>query len=306
MLLALSVGIFSCGGGGAGSADTPNGENPGLPSVVKLSPSQFIAQTNSFIFLHAQVLDGNGSPVKGVTVTFTNLSDPFGKITSAVLRTLGLHKPVGILSTTEARTNGLGIATVKITSSSSGFATIQAEVNKGAGLVRDRKTVFFTTTIGSTTPPPPTVTLHVDDGDGTYDQPADFDLLKTPGDNQRTIKAVVLDGFGVPLAGRSVTFGSDIPNEVTFTPSTPVLTNSNGEAFVTLTVNPSIITNLERVLNITAGADTNNDGTIDTGSMITLFLEPVTVSSVAVTANPSVVPLNGISTIASDGNAQYG
>jgi len=137
----------------------------------------------------------------------------------------------------------------------------------------------------------------VDDGDGTYDEPADFDLLKTPTDNQRTIKAVVLDGFGVPLAGRSVTFGSDIPNEVTFTPATPVLTNSKGEAFVTLTVSPSIITNLERVLNITAGADTDNNGTIDTASMITLFLEPVTVSSVAVTANPSVVPLNGISTI---------
>jgi ABC-type glycerol-3-phosphate transport system substrate-binding protein len=80
MLLALSLGTFSCGGGGAGSADTPGGEKHGVASVVRLSPSQYIAQTNSFIFLHAQVFDGNGTPVAGTVVTFKNLYDPFGQI----------------------------------------------------------------------------------------------------------------------------------------------------------------------------------------------------------------------------------
>jgi len=290
MLLALSLSMFSCGGGGAGSADTPKGENPGFPSIVKLSPSQFIAQTNSYIFLHAKVLDGNGKPVDGVRVTFTNLSDPFGKITSAVLRFLGVHKAAA-LNTSTAKTNSQGIATVKLSSTIAGFATIQAEVNKGAALVRDRKTVFFTSTVGTTTPPPPTLTLHVDDGDGTYDEPADFELLKTSSDNQRTIKAVVLDGFGVPLSGVAVTFGSDLPGEVTFTPSTPVLTNSNGEASVILTVNPSIITDLERILNITAVADNGAAG------MLSLTISPVKVGKVTVSANPSIVTTNGTSSI---------
>ena len=45
VLLALSLSAFSCGNG-AGSADSPSGENPGIPSVVQLLPSHFIAQTN--------------------------------------------------------------------------------------------------------------------------------------------------------------------------------------------------------------------------------------------------------------------
>ena len=65
------------------------------------------------------------------------------------------------------------------------------------------------------------MSLHVDDGNGTFDQNDDFNLFKggSAADNQRTIKAVVRNGSGVPMQGVTVTFGSDSPDEVTFTPS---------------------------------------------------------------------------------------
>ncbi|MBM4144649.1 MAG: hypothetical protein FJ240_00005, partial [Nitrospira sp.] len=300
MLLALSFSTYSCGGGGAGSLDSPGGENPGTPSVVKLMPSHYVAQTNSFISLHTKVLDGNGRPVQNTPVTYTNLSNPFGEIISSALKSLGLYKPVGMLSTSVVKTDSFGIATVKLTSTTAGFATIQSEVNTGAGIVRDQKTIFFTTATGSSAPPPPTLKLHVKDATNeTYDEPEDFNLLKASGDNTRTVKAVVRDGFGAPFSGVAVTFGSDSPGEVTFDRGT-VLTGTGteaGNAYVVMTVNPAIITKLKRYINISAAADTNGNGTYETGNMLTLFLEPVTVSSITVAANPSVVAPNGTSTI---------
>ena len=277
------------------SSSSPDGENPKTPSIVKLMPSHYIAQTNSFISLHTKVLDGNGKPVSNIPVTYTNLSDPFGNIISSALKFLGLHKPVGMLSTSVVKTNGLGIATVKITSTIPGFATVRSEVNTGAGIVRDQKTLFFTTAIGSSTPPPPTLTLHVKDAtNDTYDEPADFELFKTSSDNQRTIKAVLRDGYGRPLSGKSVTFGSDSPNEVSFLNTNPAMTNNNGEAFMLIQVNPAIITDFTRVLNITAQY---SEGSDTAAAILTLFLDPVTVSNISVTANPSVVAPNGTSTI---------
>lgn len=299
MLLALSFSTYSCGGGGAGSSSSPDGENPKTPSIVKLMPSHYVAQTNSFISLHTKVLDGNGAAVKDVPVTFTNLSDPFGKISiKSFLSLLGLYKQTGVLSTTTVKTNSLGIATVKLSSTTPGFATVQAEVNTGAGIVRDKKTVYFTFSLVTTTPPP-TLKLHVDDGDGTYDEkPADFELFKTPpGDNERTIKAVLLDGFGRPLQGKSVLFGSDSPNEVQILTNNPPLTNDKGEASVLIRVNPSIVTSFSRVLNITAAADSDGNGSYETPAMLTLFLDKVEVDTIAVSARPSIVTTNGTSTI---------
>ena len=308
MLLALSFSTYSCGGGGSGSSSSPDGENPGTPSIVKLMPSHYIAQTNSFISLHTKVLDGNGKPVPNIPVTYTNLSNPFGEIISSALKFLGLYKPVGMLSTTAVKTDKLGIATVKITSTIPGFAAVQSEVNTGFGIVRDQKTLFFTTTTGSTTNPPPTLALHVNDGSGSYDEPADFDLLKTSSDNTRTVKAVVRDGFGKPFSGVAVTFGSDSPGEVTFDRDTVSTGSGNeaGNAYVVMTVKPANISNLKRYINIFASADTDGNGTYETGGMLTLFLEPVTVSSITVSANPSVVAPNGTSTISGCCLSEYG
>jgi len=295
MLLALSIGTFSCGGG-AGSSNSPNGENPGVPSVVQLRSSSNAAQTNATVYLHARILDGNGIPVKNERVTFTNLSEPFGVI-KTVLRATGIRRPVGVLSAPVVKTNSLGIATVKLTSTTSGFATIQAEVNAGAGQVRDKRTIFFGDISGPVTSSVPTLALHVDDGNGTFDQnPDDFNLFKSGSatDNQRTIKAVVLGGSGVPLQGVTVAFGSDSPDEVTFTPSSTGVTNADGEAFVLVTVSPATLSNLQRVVNITAQATVGSTSLAD---VISLFLQPVTVSSVIVTANPDVVSPGLTSTI---------
>lgn len=294
MLLALSVGMVGCGGGGSGSSANPGGEKKGVPSVVQLLSTHSIAQTNSTVYLHTKVLDGNGVPVRNEAVTYTNLSEPFGVIKS-VLNFLGIQKPLGVLSATVVRTNNLGIATVKLTSTTAGFATIQAEVNTGAGQVRDKRTIFFTTSLIPATPPPPTIALHVDDGNGTYDQPEDFNLFKggSSADNQRSIKAVVKNGFGQPVSGATVFFTSDSPNEVTFS-SGSAMTNSDGIAVVIATINPSLLANFERIVNIAAQSTI---GSTTVGSMVSLFIQPVNVSSITVNANPIVVAPNGTSTV---------
>ncbi len=294
-LLVFSVATFSCGGGGSGSSSSPHGENPGLPSVVQLRSSHNVAQTNATVYLHARILDGNGVPVKNEPVTFTNLSEPFGVI-KTVLRALGLRKPVGALSAAVVKTDNLGIATAKLTSTTSGFATIQAEVNTGAGQVRDKRTIFFGFVPVPATPPGPTLELQVDDGNGTFNQDDDFILFKSgsSADNQRTIKALILDGFGMPMANVDVTFASDSPNEVTFDKTSPVKTNTAGEAIVNITVKPAILSNLQRVLNITAQATADSTSL---AAIQSLFLEPVTVSSLVLSANPTVVTTDGTSAV---------
>ena len=294
-LLALSVATFSCGGG-SGSSSSPHGENPGLPSVVQLRSSHNVAQTNATVYLHARILDGNGVPVKNERVTFTNLSEPFGVIKS-VLRVLGLRKPVGALSATVVKTDNLGIATAKLTSTTSGFATIQAEVNGGAGQVRDKRTIFFGEISGPVAAPSPTMSLHVDDGNGTFDQEDDFNLFKSSSatDNQRTIKAVVKDGSGSPLANVDVTFGSDSPDEITFDKTSPVKTNTSGEAFVNITVKPAILSDLQRVLNITAQATADSTSLAD---IVSLYIkDPVTATSITISADPDAVAPGETSTI---------
>jgi hypothetical protein len=298
MLLALSVGMVGCGGGGSGSSSNPSGEKKGVPSVVQLLSTHSIAQTNSTVYLHTKVLDGNGVPVRNEAVTYTNLSEPFGVIKS-VLNFLGIQKPLGVLSATVVRTNNLGIATVKLTSTTAGFATIQAEVNTGAGQVRDKRTIFFTTSLTPPTPPSPTIRLHVYDSTNDIpDEIDDFNLFKggNASDNRRSIKAVVKDGFGRPISGATVFFGSDSPANVTFSGNLP-LTNENGEAVVVVEVTPfAADQDFQLILNITAQTTV---GSTFIGNMVSLFLHPgpVFVSSVTVNANPSVVTTNGTSAI---------
>jgi len=275
-LLALSVGTFSCGGGGAGSANVPPGENPGIPSVVQLLPSHNIAQTNAIITLHTKVLDGNGKPVPNTPVIFTNLS------------------PIGVLSSTGANTDSSGLATVTLTSTTTGFSTVQAEVNTGAGQIRNRKTVFFSlfdmTLPSPPSPPAPSLTINVDDGDGIPDEDDDFNLFKIAGDNQRTITAVVLNSSRNPVSGSLVTFGAD-STEASFPLGSTKTTNSSGEASVLLQVDPSILRTLITTLNITASADNG------AANMVSLFIQPVIVNNITVFANRSTVDSGGTSAI---------
>jgi len=285
-LLALSLCAFSCGGG-AGSADSPTGENPGVPSVVQLLPSHFIAQTNSSITLHAKVLDGNGVAVPNTGVTFTNLRAPFG-----------------VLSSTSANTDNQGLATVTISSTSPGFATIVAQVNNGVGNLRDKKSVFFTINDVMTA----SMSLDVDSvpGNGVdslifplvgYDETGDFLLFESPSDDTVAILATVFDAGGFHVGGgRTVTWGADLPEAHFITGVDTDLvsvTNRDGQAKVVVQVTPESIRNTNTYLNIFAFADNG------AANMVTLFLNPVTVSKArsSITADPSVVEPGGTSTI---------
>ncbi|MDA8106327.1 MAG: Ig-like domain-containing protein [Nitrospiraceae bacterium] len=273
--LILMMALLAGCGGGAGSSSAPAGVDPAVPSIVQLLPVQQIVQTNSSISLRAKVLDGNGAVIAGVPVVFTNLS------------------LLGVLSSTTATTNSMGYATVSIFSTDSGFATIQAEVNTGSGKVRDKKTVFFS--VFDLFPPTgavgaPTLTLAVDNNnDGSFNDPSDFVLLDTTA--EAIIRATVLDGTGAPVLGDTVTFGAD-STEATFPDGAVKQTDSAGEAFVRLKVVPAELRDVTIPLNVNA-VSTNTKAF----NVLTLYLEPVTVGNVKVTANPKSIQTGGTSTI---------
>lgn len=277
-LLALSFCTFSCGGG-AGGSSSPTGENPGIPSSIQVLPSHYIGQTNSVISLHAKVLDGNGKGVGNVTVRFTNLS------------------PIGVLSATSANTDAAGIATVTLKSTTSGFATVQAEVSTGVSNVRNRKTVYFTTNAVLAV----TMSLDVDSvpGNGNdntfvgYDESSDFILFNPPPDPDDTVAvlATVRNAGGVRVAGESVLWSSD-HTEAAFL-RTETVTNENGQAKAVIQVTPESIRNTDTHVNIMAFAGNG------AANMVTLFLRPVVVNAAtsSLTANPTVVAPDGTSTI---------
>ncbi len=303
VLLVSVLSLSACGGGSAGPAGSPSGDTTSASYSVTLIPNQNIAQINSSIVLRAKVLDGNGVPKEGVQVTFTNLSEPSVGYIKSVLRTLGLVKrKVSINPDTTVNTDKNGIATVYISATSYGFATIQAEVNSGVGTVSDKKTVLFSDTGYPTTSTSPTLTLHVSSDGDNFDGSQDFILFKSQGDNQRVIRADVQDATGNPLSNVVVAFGSDstqitFPNATTNSSKQPIATtNENGQAFVTLQADPSILSNIAKIVNITAS------GTVDSqtvANVLTLFLEPVVVSPTlsSLTAIPTSVNTGQTSTI---------
>jgi adhesin/invasin len=276
-LLALCLTTFSCGGGGAGSANVPPGENPEIPTVVQLLPTHYIAQTNAIITLHTKVLDGNGIPVPNTPVIFTNLS------------------PIGVLIPTSANTDASGIATVTLKSTTTGFATVQAEVNTGAGQIRNRKTVYFTTNAVLAV----TMSLDVDSvrGNGIYNETSDFTLFNPPPDPDDTVEvlATVYNAGGVRVAGESA--GESVSWSADHTKAnflrTETTTNIYGQAKAVVQVTPESIRNTETHVNIAAYAGNG------AANMVTLFLRPVTVSasSSSLSANPTAVNPGGTSAL---------
>jgi hypothetical protein len=276
-LLILSTFLINCGGGSGGSS-SPGGEKPGVPEIVQVLPSHYIAMTNSAILIRAKILNGNGGPVKNLPVTFTNIS-PIGTLMNSNDAALG--------NKTVVRTNDSGMATIKVKSTTSGFVTIQAEVNKGVGIVRDRKTMYF----GSSLSLSPFMYLDVNgDGDTVYNEPTDYTLFENDNDNKVVVRATVFSKFGQRVSGVSVQFGAD-STEATFPNGNTATTNSDGEAFTLVQVDPAAIRDLETFINITASASNG------AANIYTLYLLPVTISSVTVNANPSVLAPNATSAI---------
>jgi intimin len=184
--------------------------------------------------------------------------------------------PVGVLSSTTADTNNAGIATVTVKSTTEGFVTVQAEVNKDAGQARDRKTVFFSAY--NVAQPAPELDLTVGQGDP-------FAGI--------TVTATVFDGFGRLVTGVSVLFGSD-SSEATFPLGDTAVTDMNGQASVLLKVVPSQLRPVPTVISIMALA---SNGAFN---MVSLTLPPVDVASTPtsyLTADPPILNISGTSKI---------
>lgn len=274
LLLALTALLTGCGGGGSGNSSGPVGVNPNVPAVVQMLPVQYVAQTNSFITFKAKVLNGNGNVLPGVSVVFTKMS------------------LLGVLSATHAFTDTLGFATVTVSSTTPGFTTVQAEVNTGTGLVRDRRTVLFTT--GSLNISP-FIVMNVDgDNDFKFDEPGDFILFENANDNTVNIMATVFSGIGLPMAGVTVQFGTDAPFRVGSDPSAScsdgstscevafplgniATTDAFGQAFAIIQVNPVTLRNVSTILNVTA-----QELFSGAYNVLSLFLNPVTIQSVQI------------------------
>ncbi|MCX8026588.1 MAG: Ig-like domain-containing protein, partial [Thermodesulfovibrionales bacterium] len=290
--------IAGCGGGGFGTADTPPGVNPGQVSLLKLMPDRNVAQTGSFAFFHARVLDGNGMPIAGKNVNFTNIS-------------------VGAtLSATSAVTDKDGIAKVSVRMTHSGYATVIAEVEG----FRDKRSLLFTTlnSIRGFALNPILVLLDADRNlNGIYNEADDFRVCQAPNTNVVRVRATAYV-MGVRTGGLRVGISSDYPSLVTF-PNTPLFdgttntyyltTNSQGEATVDVTVNCQLQPN-ELLFNIFAITDAYYVEDFDksfrgTGGM-SLFLQPVTITGINLTADPSTAIVNGISNIRAVVNTSIG
>jgi hypothetical protein len=292
-LFTLILFMTSCGGSGGGSSSTSRGVNAGIPSVVKLADVQNIVQTNSSAFFKARILDGNGVPVPNEPVTFTNLSS------------IGTLNAVNAV--TVANTDDLGFATATVFSAEEGFVTVQAEVNSGAGQVRDRRTVFFTS--GSLALFPFMI-LDVDgDGNGIFNEPNDFILLQNATDIEVIVRATVFSNLGLPQAFSEVLFGADVPYrvgtdttcsdgsdscEVVFPDGVQKFANSVGQAFVRVRFEANSIRSVQTLFNVLAQAD---NGAFN---LVTLFVEPIFINRVILSADPTIVDAEGSSTITAD------
>ena len=241
-VFAIALALFGCGGGGTGSSSEPPGTNPGVPSVVTLLPAANVSLTNTPVTLTARVLDGNGTAVPNVGVGFTRTSGS------------------GVLSATYAVTNSNGMASVTMASSTVGFSTVVVEVVSGAGLLRDTKTVYFSSV--SDLSQLPTMVLDVDglDVNNTYNkiynEAHDLTLFEHENDTQVNIRAKL--SSLLDLSGQKVTFKSDnlaakfLDTTGKFTANTfEAIVNTANEAFALVEFTGSLTSS---VVNINATA----------------------------------------------------
>ncbi|MCL5022303.1 MAG: Ig-like domain-containing protein [Nitrospirae bacterium] len=292
LMVSALLFVYGCGGGSSGSGYTPPGTGTTEPASVTLYPTRYIAQTNGCIDLYAVVRNDEGAPLGNVVVTFTDLSEPFAKLVDRC----------GGNPLTSAVTDGNGRAKLTISSTTAGFATVLVQVYNGIGTVRDQKTVFFSSKDVLA------VSMRLDadaNNNLLYDEASDILLGESPSDTSVKIRARVYNAGGVLLAGSEVKFAAerayrvgtsilgtnkDIPCSdgsdtcwIAFPLGDDMFTNENGEAFAQMLVGVESLRNFTTNLNVFASADNG------ASNMKTFFLSPVTVSSITVAANPSVI-----------------
>jgi len=288
VIVPLVFAIQSCGKG-AGEGYTPPGSGPGDPVYVKLKPARYAAQTNGCIDFYAEVHDAQGELLANIPVTFTNLSEPLGVI---------LDRCGGIEIHTPVNTDSWGRAKITIMSTTPGFVTVLAQTTLGSQ-PRDRKTVLYSfCSTYDCLVLAPSLQLDVDSvpGDGIYNEPSDFIIFEPPPDPDNTVEllATVRNKFGVLIQDAAITWGSDHA-EAVFT-RTEDYTNANGQAQGIVLVTPQSLRDTDTHVTVWAMA-TNVSSFYYPYNVVTLFLRPVFISSITVTADPSIVAPGGNSTI---------
>lgn len=276
LIVIISIAVVGCGGGGGTGIDLPG---VGIPDKIVLKGSSYIAQTNGSITLEAEV-SYKGRAVKDVDVVFTNIS-PIGHFCDGVKNT--------------ATTNDLGKATIRLCSTTPGFATVQAEI-EGADYVRTRSSFYFTTAIVIY----PFLSLSIDgDGNGFYNEPDDFILIAN-GRDTATLKAELQDATGTPLVGRTILFSTDTTfidctvescaalkqpyaQEIVFPNGRTAWTNGDGKATIEI-IASSKLKEFRTSFNVSA-MDTYSGAS----DLFTVFLDPITVGTVTVVADPPVI-----------------
>lgn len=289
LIVPLVFFLHSCGNG-AGPGFTSPGKGPGQPAYIKLFPARYVAQTNGCIDFFAEVHDDDGEILANIPVTFTNLSEPFGVI---------LDRCGGIEIHTPVNTDSWGRAKITLMSTTPGFATILAQTTLG-GQPRDRKTVLFSfCDTYECLVLAPSLRLDVDSvpGNGVYNETSDFIIFEPPPDPDNTVEllATVYNEYGVPIQDAGVCFGSD-HTEAAYT-RTENYTNVNGQAKGILQVIPQSIRDTETYVTAWAQYGSlaqDEDGNIYCSyvyayNVVTLFLQPVVIASVMVTADPSSI-----------------
>ncbi|MFQ3573644.1 MAG: hypothetical protein SNJ53_03320 [Thermodesulfovibrionales bacterium] len=303
LLFALSI-LSGCGGGGVGTADVPFGVNPSIPSSIRLDASTYAASTNASVALFARVLDGNGLPVAGIPVTFTNLSS-VGVFTSERSGLLLIDK----MQKSTVVTDSNGIARVSIFSSNSGWATILAQVS-GYNHVRDRKLIYFSTS-DFTPSLLPTISLDVECvliTNNTCTGNA-YVLFENDHDSRVAITATVKDEYGSLAIAAPLTWSTSHTTEVTFERQ-DTITNTSGKGTAIVNVNPSILRSIDTYVNImvTSSIVNQNGIAISPMGIVSLLLKPVVVDTTisTLTATNTYVNTGGTTTIIADIKSSIG
>jgi hypothetical protein len=281
LIVPLVFLIQSCGNG-AGSGYTSPGKGPGLPSYIKLYPARYVAQTNGCIDIYAEVHDETGEILANIPVTFTNLSEPLGVILDRCGGS-AIAPPVIV------NTDSWGRAKVTLYSTTPGFTTVLAQTYTGSQ-PRERKTVLFSQCdTYECLVLAPSLHLDVDSvpGDSIYNEASDFIIFEPPPDPDNTVEllATVRNAYGFLVQDTAITWGSDHA-EAVFT-RTEDYTNVNGQAVGIVEVTPMSIRDTDT--HVTVWAMAPNVGDTGAYDIVTLFLQPVVVSTITVMADPSVV-----------------
>ncbi|MBF0343969.1 MAG: hypothetical protein HQL06_07040 [Nitrospirae bacterium] len=350
----LTMTVISCGGGGGGTGNdyTPPQPSTGVPHDILLSSDKTVGQSNAPIYMTALVTDVNGRPVKNTDVTFTKTSST-GIISPNLLNAYDF-KEVAVY---KVQTDLNGRASVKVTSTSSGYVTVEAFT--GSGLMA-RRSILFTssgTIVNNFTPI--TVVLDVDgNGNSIYNEKDDYKVCQTTTDQTVRIKATAYvkgekasnigmfvttdlsklvnfynNIYGIysvnPATGARTLTGCDyngdgVVDSVCYTTHTGangavsywfnedrIFTNTAGEATTDFRISCQTITQ-ERLLSVMAATDSYSFPEFSptrlyygTGAT-TLFIEPIVVSSVTVSANPTEVAAGDTSYITATVNTTLG